>query len=62
MKFLVSTIGDPESASTYSGVPYNLFGTMDQKELIVKRINGFDVRKFDAASGYFDLYQSLKRR
>tara|TARA_Y100000296_G_scaffold37900_1_gene43847 strand:- start:6347 stop:7480 length:1134 start_codon:yes stop_codon:yes gene_type:complete len=62
MKFLVSTIGDPESASTYSGVPYNLFSSMDQKDLIVKRINGFDIRRCDALSGYYDIRQSVKRR
>lgn len=62
MRFVVSTIGNPESASTYSGVPYNLFGTMDRQHLIVKRIDGFDIRKTDALRGYFDFYQSFKRR
>lgn len=62
MKFLVSTIGDPYSASTYSGVPYQLFQEMDKRDLIASRVNGYQINKLDYLSGFFDLKKSLMLR
>ena len=61
-KFLVSTIGDPESASTYSGVPYQLFKAMDSYSLIVKRINGYKIQPVDYLTGYYDIKKSLSKK
>lgn len=62
MKFVVSTIGDPYSAKTYSGVPFQLFKEMDKQNLIVERVDGFDRRPADFIFGdYWDISRSIKR-
>ena len=62
MKFVVSTIGDPNSAKTYSGVPFQLFKEMDKQELIIKRVDGFDRRPLDFLfSDYWDISRSINR-
>ena len=62
LKFVVSTIGDPTSASTYSGVPYQLFKAMDKASLIKQRINGYDIKKLDYFSGFFDIKKSFTKK
>ena len=61
-RFVVSTIGDPYSASTYSGVPFQLFKAMDKSSLITKRVNGYEVNKLDYISGFFDIKKSIARK
>lgn len=62
LKFVVSTIGDPFSSVTYSGVPFNLFSVMDEDNLIVKRINGRRFTLRDLLTGFYRPLLSLKYR
>lgn len=62
MRIVVSTIGDPYSAKTYSGVPFQLFKEMEKQELIIKRVDGFDRRPLDFLFGdYWDIPRSIRR-
>lgn len=62
MKFACSTIGDPYSAKTYSGVPFELFKEMDKRNLIATRVNGFRLTVFDYFDGYIDIKKSFAKR
>ena len=59
MKIVGSAIGDPYSASTYSGVPYQIFRHLSESGLLVGRTNGFRLRPVDYFCGYVDIQKSI---
>lgn len=59
---LGATLGDPYSASTYSGVPYHLFAELERRAQLAGRLN-VDLRQpIDLARGVIDLHRTIKSR
>lgn len=61
-RFIYSTIGDPFSSKTYSGVPFELFREMNHHVDEVCRINGKIFKITDIFTGFYDLKGSFARR
>ncbi len=60
-RFIVgSSLGDPYSTSTYSGVPVRLFQELENRSMLVGRVNSFIVKPVDIFSSIVDWRRSLK--
>lgn len=62
MRAIGATWGDPWSTSTYSGVPFHLFGELEQRGTMVGRADVNIVEKSDLARGAIDLRRSWEAR
>ncbi|MBD5781075.1 glycosyltransferase family 4 protein [Pelagicoccus sp. NFK12] len=58
-KIIGATYGDPYSASTYSGVPFHVFESLEKNSVEVSRINLERYNKLDFITGLIDINRSL---
>jgi len=56
---LGSTLGDPKSTKTYSGVPHNLFREFEKMGCLVGAVDTYEVRPLDLIKGRLDLRRSI---
>jgi len=56
---LGSTLGDPKSTKTYSGVPHNLFREFEKMGCLVGTVDTYEVRPLDLIKGRLDLRRSI---
>ena len=56
---LGSTLGDPKSTKTYSGVPHNLFREFAKMGCLVGAVDTYEVRPLDLIKGRLDLWRSI---
>lgn len=57
-----SALGDPRSASTYSGVPYYLFAELERRRLLVGCVDSYRMSRWDVLRGAVDWRRSFRDR
>jgi glycosyltransferase involved in cell wall biosynthesis len=62
MRILGTTLGNPHSAATYSGVPYHLFAQLERSRSLVGRFNVDLRRPIDLARGFIDFHRSIESK